>query len=152
MASILAYFSNRFLWVLFLGCGIIPSNLYAQRSIANQQHVWLNVSEKVALNEKQSISGLYSLRRNDFIQNWQQSLIRVNANHKVSTSFTATLGYDFVVNFPYGEQPISERFFEHRIVEQFSIKNNINKWEVKHQYRVEQRFMLFPQWLSIRSI
>lgn len=144
------FFRKSVFTVVVLVTSMVPKHLYAQSSVANQQHLWFNLSEKITLDEKHSISALYSFRRNDFIQNWQQSLLRVNMNYKVSNAFTATLGYDFVVNFPYGEQPIKERFHEHRSVQQFAIKNFGNNFEIKHLYRLEQRFMLIPNDFALR--
>ena len=133
------------LQVIVFGLWFAPIKSSAQRIIDNHQHVWLDLSVDQEINEKISLSGLVSLRRNDFVANWQQSLLRINLNRTMTNNFTATLGYDLAINFPYGAQPIDKRFNEHRIVEQFTLKNEVASWKITHRYRVEQRFLMLDE-------
>ena len=129
---------------------VVPLTSSAQQVVAHHQNVWLDLSLKHKFSEKQSVSGLVSLRRNDFVADWQQSLVRINFNHKLSDNFTGTLGYDFAINFPYGQQAIDERFFEHRVVEQVSLKNTVSAWRISHRYRLEHRFLMLDE-TSLRN-
>lgn len=122
-----------------------------QSHIANQQHMWLNLSERYYVSPNVSLTGLYSIRRNDYMANWQQSVARLNVNYQLKDAFTATIGYDFVTNYPYGKQPLDTKFYEHRIVEQFTLKSAVGKWECKHRYRLEHRFMRIPDEPIIRN-
>jgi hypothetical protein len=121
--------------ILFLACSFLGMS---QKQIDNHQNSWWNVSSTVKLNNKYSVSGLYSWRRYDFVNTWQQSLARIGFNYKVKENFTITPGYDWVVTYPFGG---GYDFTEHRIYEQFTVKNKIGRVKVKHRYRLEQRFL-----------
>lgn len=115
-------------------------NVMAQNKVDNQLMSWWNLNVEYSLSDKMSISSLYSWRRADVIENWQQSLLRIGANYKATSSLNLTLGYDWVITFPYGKLPIDKKFTEHRIFEQIILKQNVWKFTVKHRYRFEQRF------------
>lgn len=112
---------------------------FSQIEKSDEFHSWWNYSGNHKLNEKLSVHTLYSWRRNDFVSKWQQSLLRVGLNYKVTDNFIITPGYDWVVTYPYGEQPIKETFTEHRIFEAFTLKNKIGVVSIKQRYRLEQR-------------
>ena len=46
-----------------------------------------------------------------------------------------------MIGFPYGKQPTAVQFTEHRIFEQFILKNKVNRVYFTHRYRFEQRFL-----------
>ncbi len=107
----------------------------------NQFHSWWTYSGNHSISEKTSIQTLYSMRRHDFVENWQQSLLRLGVNYKVSKNLTVTPGYDWVVTFPYGEQPIAQRTTEHRLTLQAVVKNPLGAVALSHRYRFEQRYI-----------
>lgn len=123
--------------LLFLALTI---SAYSQKQIDNQFHSWWTYSGNHKLTEKWSVHTLYSWRRNDFIKNWQQSLLRTGLNYKVKDNAITTLGYDWVETFPYGKQPIAKQTTEQRILEQLIVKNKIGNIGIKHRYKLEQRF------------
>jgi hypothetical protein len=127
---------KRFL-ILTIGL-ILGFNCFTQKIIDNHQNSWWNVSSTVKLNDKFSVSGLYSWRRYDFVNTWQQSLARIGFNYKIKNNFTITPGYDWVITYPYNG---GYDFTEHRIYQQFTVKNKIGRINVKHRYRLEQRFL-----------
>ena len=120
---------------MFLACSFIGTS---QKQIETHQNSWWNVSSTFKITNNVSISGLYSWRRYDFVNTWQQSLARIGFNYKVNDKFTFTPGYDWVVTFPYKK---GYDFKEHRIYEQFLIKNTVGRIHVSHRYRLEQRFL-----------
>lgn len=126
---------------LFVFILLITSlQITAQEKVKNNLFSWWNFSTQFSTSKKTSISALYSWRRADFIENWQQSLLRVGFNYQLTNNFSITPGYDWVVSFPYGKQPASIKTTEHRIYEQFLLKQNVWKISLKHRYRLEQRF------------
>jgi len=98
-------------------------------------------SGKYRLTEKFNIETLYSWSRHNFVKNWQQSKLRFGTsyNHLKNVSFGA--GYEWVVLFPYGAHPVSEKRTEHRIYEYFNIKNKIKAIAVNYGMLLEQRIM-----------
>ncbi len=107
----------------------------------NQFNSWFTYSGNHKMNEKYSIHTLYSFRRNDFVKNWQQSLLRLGINREIKENLIVTLGYDWVETFPYGEQPIAKQETEHRPFEQIILKNAVGRFKITHRYRLEQRFI-----------
>ena len=110
----------------------------SQKQIDINKNSWWNVSTTAKFTNKISISGLYSWRRYNFVNTWQQSLLRFGLNYRIKDNFTLTSGYDWVVTFP--KQNLYN-FAEHRLFEQFTIKNKIGRFNIKHRYRLEQRFI-----------
>lgn len=121
--------------IVFLAVSIIG---FSQKQIDNHLNSWWNNSSTIKFNDKFSVSGLYSWRRYDLVNTWQQSLARIGFNYKVKNNFTVTPGYDWVVTFPYKK---GYDFAEHRLFEQFTIKNKIGRVGITHRYRLEQRFL-----------
>ncbi len=120
---------------------LIQFNGFTQIQKDNQFNTWVTYSGNHKLNDKYSIYTLYSFRRNDFVENWQQSLLRLGINRKIKDHFTVTFGYDWAETFPYGKQPIIKQTTEHRPFEQISLKNKIGRFKLIHRYRLEQRFI-----------
>ena len=112
----------------------------SQNDANNKLMSWFNISGEYSFSKRTSISSLYSLRRANFVENWQQSLLRVGISYKATSNLTLTPGYDWVISFLYGKQPIAEKFTEHRLFEQITLKQNIWKLKLNHRYRFEQRF------------
>jgi len=113
----------------------------SEAQIVNQFNSWWTYSGNHQIAEQLSIHTLYSFRRNDFVQNWQQSLLRLGLNYHAKEKQRLTLGYDWAINFPYGEQPIAEQTTEHRLYEQYVMAHNIGKISITNGYRLEQRFL-----------
>lgn len=84
------------------------------------------------------------IRRNDFVQQWQQLLLRTGINYHINEQIFATVGYCFVETYPYGDFPVKSSFPEHRLWEQLQIKNQIQQFEWISRFRLEQRFSELP--------
>jgi len=117
------------------------THLSAQKQIATQYGSWWTYGGNIQLTDKVGLTTLYSWRRADFIQNWQQSLLRIGVNYKINDVLSITPGYDWALTYPYGEQAVAAPFNEHRIFEQFNLKTNFGRFYVDHRYRYEQRFL-----------
>ncbi len=114
---------------------------FSQKQIDNQFNSWWTYSGNHQLSDKWGIHTLISIRRNDFVKNWQQSLVRLGVNYKVKENFILTSGYDWVETFPYGKQPIAEQITEQRFFQQAILKNKVGRISFKHRYKLEQRFV-----------
>ena len=105
--------------------------------------VWLQSFNTIAGNKKWSIHAEYQWRRDNGLKNWQQSLLRVGANYKISDNVIVHAGYAWVEPFSYGKYPIANNgtFPEHRIYEQLTLRQPLNKFLLTHRFRVEQRWL-----------
>ena len=104
---------------------------------------WLQTFNTVKLNNKWSLHLEYQWRRTNGLKYWQQSLLRIGANYKLNENITAHTGYAWVETFPYGDYPIANNgtFPEHRLYEQITFRQPVNKWTFSHRFRIEQRWL-----------
>lgn len=116
-------------------------NANAQKEIATQSNTWVMYFGNHRLTEKFGIHTEYQWRRADFLESWQQSLIRLGVDYYAKNGMQFTAGYGWIKTFPYGQQPISTTFDEHRIWQQFVLKNKFSRIDFQHRYRLEQRFL-----------
>jgi hypothetical protein len=123
----------------------ITIHLAAQNDRVNDHNYlnWAQTFNTISLNKKWSLHLEYQWRRDDGLKYWQQSLLRIGANYKLNDNVTAHLGYGWIETFPYGDFPIANNgtFPEHRIYEQISFRQPINKWTFTHRFRIEQRWL-----------
>jgi len=76
--------------------------------------------------------------------NFNQLLLRTGLNYHISDKAIATFGYGYISTDATFEDLHSEQYSrEHRIFQQFILKNNIGKFAFEHRYRIEQRFIDF---------
>jgi hypothetical protein len=120
---------------------ISGSNAWSQKNIADQNNGWYMYFGNHKLTDKISLHTEYQWRRDDIIKTWQQSLARVGLDYKLSPTAMATAGYGFIITFPYGDQPIPFKFYEHRIWEQLILTQSSGRFFFNHRFRLEQRYL-----------
>jgi hypothetical protein len=139
-ANMIYFMKNK---ILLLSLVMMSSTLFmdAQRQISAQQNTWFMYFGNHRLSDKWGIHTEYQWRREDLGQNWQQSLMRVGVDYYIPDGPMLTAGYGWIQSFPYGEQPISYSFNEHRIWQQMILKQKAGRFYFNHRYRLEQRFL-----------
>jgi hypothetical protein len=93
------------------------------------------------LNNKWSVHTEYQWRRNEWIRNRQQSLLRLGMDYRLNDQAIVTVGYGNIITYPYGEQPVLKTFNEHRIWQTLTLSNKNGRFNFSHRYRLEQRFI-----------
>ena len=120
-------------------------NAFAQKDFSDQQHAWVTYLGNHKLTKKVGLHTEYQWRREEWFQNWQQSLLRIGIDYNFNPNLSLTAGYGWIITFPYGEQPILNQFNEHRFWQQLNLKSKIELTkkviDVQHRYRLEQRFL-----------
>jgi hypothetical protein len=101
---------------------------------------WSNVNT-YNLRPKWYLSSELHIRRTNGFKNWQQFLIRPAANFKLNENVHFTLGYTYILSYPYGNQTIHIATPEHNVWEQVTLKHKIGRVGFSHRYRFEQRFI-----------
>lgn len=127
-------------------------DVFAQNSRVNNYNTigWYNGFGTIKLNNKFGVHTEYQFRRNNFIKDWQQSLLRVGINYQPSTNLFFRLGYAWIETFPYGDIPINaygKDFTEHRIFEMVQLNHKEGCITFSHRYMLEQR--LVGKYISI---
>jgi hypothetical protein len=130
---------KKYICFLVLAGVISCQGLHAQK--VSQFNSWWMYFGNHSLTEKLGLHTEYQFRRSDFASEWQTSLMRVGLDYHLPNKSMATAGYGWIVNFPYGEQPIAVKYTEHRIWEQFVIQQQVHRFYFHHRYRLEQRFL-----------
>lgn len=125
---------------LFILGSLLTTMAFSQQK-TDQFTTWWNLNANHVFSDKISAQTMYSFRRFDGVEQWQQSLLRLGFNYHVNSKFTVTPGYDWVVTYPYGDQPAPGKNTEHRIFQQFVTKNKIGRFSTSNRFRFEQRFL-----------
>ena len=112
-----------------------------QAQQVNQFNSWWIYSGNLELADNCDIHISYTWSRSDFIKNWQLSKLQLGVNYHYLKQVSFGLGYDWIILFPYGEQPIAQERVEHRPYEQFEIKTIIKSISFKYRTRLEQRLI-----------
>ena len=131
------------LTVLFL---LFHNNTYSQNTrLNNYNHIgWYNYFGIFKLDKKFGIHTEYQFRRNNFITDWQQSLLRVGVNYQPNPKVQLRLGYAWIETFPYGEIPINgmgKDFTEHRLFQMATITDKVSLIDISHRFMLEQRWV-----------
>lgn len=120
----------------------------AERSGENEMGIWYMYFGMNRVSEKWSIHTEAQFRYYETSGNFNQLLLRTGANYHVNPNAIATLGYAYIDTDPsFSESPFTDMAFsgneilEHRIFQQFILKNKVWEFLFEHRYRLEQRFI-----------
>jgi hypothetical protein len=127
---------------LFAGIMLLISiTCSSQKIISTQSHAWVMYTGNHKITERWGIHTEYQWRRADGFNDWQQSLLRLGVDYYTKQNTQVTLGYGWIRSYQCEDQPIAHKNNEHRIWEQYIMKNKIGRVDVQHRYRLEQRFI-----------
>ncbi len=132
-----------YLIVIFI---VLSNPLKAQnnRDSDHNEIGWYAFFANVKLDDKWSIHGEFQWRRENYLSEPQQNLIRTGINYSISKLVTFRLGYAFADTYPYGKIAIqsTERLFpEHRFYQMLSISNPLGRVVLSHRFMLEQRWV-----------
>tara|TARA_B110000285_G_C15135395_1_gene626494 strand:- start:3203 stop:3955 length:753 start_codon:yes stop_codon:yes gene_type:complete len=107
---------------------------------SNSLSWWANVNNYTFSDKLYATSEIH-IRRSDFVENWQQFLVRPTITYVLNTNVNIGVGYSHLENYPYGKQPISIQTPENNVFEQLVLSQKAGKVSFKHRYRLEHRFI-----------
>lgn len=135
---------SRFVLMLVLYAGTSPQ-LHAQnRTKENNAIGWYAFNSTFKVSEKIGIHTEYQWRREDYITNWQQGLLRLGINYNFRPEVQLRVGYAWAETYPYGETPLNgmgKDFTEHRIFEMITLQDKIGRVNLSHRFMLEQRWV-----------
>lgn len=105
---------------------------------------WLGYFGTFKVGKQYSIHSEYQWRRDNYIADKLQGLLRVGLNYQVNPKIQLRLGYAWIETYPYGDFPINGQgkdFTEHRIFQMATLTDKISKVELSHRFMLEQRFV-----------
>ncbi len=115
----------------------------AQENGENKLGSWHMYFGTNKISEKLSIHTEAQLRYFENGKNFNQLLLRTGLNYHISSDAIATGGYAYILTDPTfeGNENQVNNIYEHRIFEQFILKNKVGRFLFEHRYRLEQRFI-----------
>ena len=121
-------------------------NFFGQNNRLNTSNNigWFNYFGTFKVSEKFGFHTEYQWRRDNIIEEWQQSLLRVGLNYNLNPRILFRVGYAWIETFPYGEIAINglgRDFTEHRIFEMVQISHKEGIIDFSHRFMLEQRFV-----------
>ena len=132
---------KRLLLILFI---FVTSALSSQNKGEGHWGTWHMYFGTNKVSEKLSIHTEGQLRYYEHAKNFNQLLLRTGLNYHLDPTAIATMGYGYIVtDGTFEEFPEETNSKEHRIFEQFILKNKVGKILFEHRYRLEQRFIDF---------
>lgn len=133
------------LFIIFLLMGCFQTTFGQNNRINTSGQIgWYNYLGTIKVSEKFGIHTEYQWRRDDYIINWQQSLLRFGLNYQLNPRVLFRAGYAWAETFPYGEIPINtygKDFTEHRIYEMAQLSHKEGLVDFSHRFILEQRFV-----------
>nr|WP_297785703.1 DUF2490 domain-containing protein [uncultured Allomuricauda sp.] len=127
---------------LFVLFGLITVN--AQQPGEDEMGSWFMYFGMNKVSERLSVHTEAQFRFYETTNNFNQMLLRTGLNYHISENAIATGGYAFIDTdntfFEFDGEINSK---EHRVFEQFILKNKVWEFLFEHRYRLEQRFLDF---------
>jgi len=128
--------------IITLILSLITINAFSQDTGEDDLGAWYMVFNTSKVSEKLSIHAEAQFRFFETVSNFNQLLLRTGLNYHISDKAIATLGYGYInTDGTFEDFPGEENSNEHRIFEQFILKNKVGKFAFEHRYRIEQRFI-----------
>jgi hypothetical protein len=124
----------------------VIANLNAQNTRTNDHNQigWYNYFGTFKIANKFSIHTEYQWRRDNYVTDKQQGLLRVGLNYQANPKLQVRLGYAWIETYTYGDYPINgmgKDFTEHRIFQMATLTDKISKLDISHRFMLEQRFV-----------
>lgn len=132
--SIITFFSALFFLSLY---GFSQE----EKVIQANNNAWFMYFGNHKISKKYQLHTEYQWRRNEWVENWQQSLFRIGVDRILENNALISAGYGWIKSYPYGVQPAKEPSNEHRIWQQLILNNQVGRFYFNHRYRLEERFV-----------
>ncbi|HEY0744730.1 MAG TPA: DUF2490 domain-containing protein [Chryseosolibacter sp.] len=127
--------------VLLLFCASFSFAQSNARVTTENFNSWFMYFGNHKFSEKLGWHAEVQLRRNDFVSNPQQLLVRTGVDFYTKNNLRWTVGYAFIQTHPYGDFAVPNDFPEHRIWQQLLVSQALGKVRLSHRYRLEQRLL-----------
>lgn len=122
---------------------LLAANLSAQQIGDDKLGSWHMYFGMNRISEKLSIHTEAQFRYYENAKNFNQLLLRTGLNYHINPNAIATVGYAYIDTDPSfeGNENLVNNIAEHRIFQQFILKNKVWEFLFEHRYRLEQRFI-----------
>jgi hypothetical protein len=132
------------LTTMVIGLSLLSgSTILAQRERVTQGIQWFGTSSAIKLTPQFGLylDGQYRFAKSmDNMQHQFRIAPEIYVNNKLTIS---PVGYVYIWNFIYGDQPAAVVNNEHRIYQEVKFRHSVGKFSFTHRFRTEERFIQF---------
>ncbi|MBQ4822769.1 DUF2490 domain-containing protein [Aquimarina sp. MMG016] len=115
---------------------------FSQETGEDKWGAWYMYFGTNRVSDKLSIHTEAQFRFYEVTSTFNQLLLRTGLNYHINDNAIATIGYGYInTDGSFEDIEGEENSDEHRIFEQFILKNEVGKFKFEHRYRLEQRFI-----------
>jgi len=135
----------RSVFVFSLLALLSASSIAQNTRITDRNKVgWWAGFATLKLNDKWGIHTEYQWRRENFVTEQQQSLLRLGLNYQLTSKVLLRAGYGWIETFDYGDYPINrygKDFTEHRTFQMATLSDKLGRLDISHRFMFEQRWI-----------
>lgn len=111
------------------------------QEVHGEPNVWIFMLNHFPVSEKWRPGLETHVRRNDWLNEQGQFLIRPFIDYHLNPAVTFTAGYTYIKTSPFGRYPLPISVPENNIWEQVTLNQTIDKVTISHRFRMEHRFI-----------
>lgn len=101
---------------------------------------WNTINIQKQLDDKWSVNTEFNFRRTNFLEDWEQFIIRPFIHYTFENDFDIALGYSYIKNYSYSDYSKPIDVIENNIFQQLIIKHKFSRFSFDHRLRFEERF------------
>ncbi len=110
------------------------------QEVHGNPNAWYLLLTNYKINDKWNIGNELHMRYDDWHKDEQTFIIRPFVDYTIVPTIVVTVGYSYVLSYPYGDYSIAINRPEHNVWEQVTLKQNVGTFKILHRYRWEHRF------------
>ncbi|MEP2026972.1 MAG: DUF2490 domain-containing protein [Reichenbachiella sp.] len=120
------------------------ANVFGQ-DVKGEVGGWFLMLNHYSINEKWRVGNELHIRRNDWVKEQEQFLIRPYVDYKINKNVILTAGYTYLNTKQIAQTPLPIAIPENNVWEQLTLNQTYGKVKISHRYRMEQRFVGIPE-------
>ena len=125
---------------LFFACLLTLSFYSNGQTVHGNPEVWFLVLNNFDLNDRWRIGNELHLRRNGWLEDQKQFIIRPYVELRLTDAILPMVGYSYIETAPHGDFPLPTDKPEHNFWEQVTVQQKLPKATITHRYRLEHRY------------
>lgn len=124
--------------IFFLGI-LLNYPVQAQNENYSHHSSWNTLIVQTDISENLFAKTEFNFRRTNFLQDWEQIVLRPSFQYRALPQITVALGYTFIQNYSYSDfsSPLDTR--ENNLWQQLLIDQTFGRFNISHRVRFEER-------------
>lgn len=118
----------------------IVHGAFTQTTVLKDNSSWFTFTNKIKLSEKISIGNVLQMRRVQFMENTQVSIIKPSITYKLNNHISFGAGYMSYTSYPNGAFHPAIKKHENRLWQHLTVSSTVGKLKLKNRFIFEERF------------